>query len=67
MYQIVDKQFADDYGNDTFLYDWPIIYLLENGRKAYIGQSTNDTLCNIRDSFHHFNLDVRYSIDFFII
>lgn len=37
---IVDE---DILGDEQVLYDWPAVYILDNGKKAYVGQTTNFT------------------------
>lgn len=40
MFKIKKKNFAsDDYGNDDFLDNWPMLYILKGGKEVYIGQS----------------------------
>ena len=42
MFEIKDIDLKQSvYGNDKYLSNWPIVYILENGSKAYIGQTTN--------------------------
>lgn len=42
MFTIKDVDFnSDNYGMDSYLYNWPMVYILENGKKAYVGQTTN--------------------------
>ena len=42
MFQIIDTQFkTDNYGTDKHLYNWPMLYILENGSKAYVGQTNS--------------------------
>ena len=42
LYVISNHRFpSDNYGNDDFLNNWPMLYILENGKKIYIGESTN--------------------------
>lgn len=42
MFEIIDTQFkTDNYGTDTHLYNWPMLYILENGKKAYVGQTNS--------------------------
>ncbi len=44
LYIITNRRFpSDDYGNDDYLSNWPMLYILENGNKVYIGESTNVT------------------------
>lgn len=41
---IKDSEFNKDntdYGNEHFLDNWPMLYILENGKEAYIGESSN--------------------------
>ena len=42
-YVVIDKEFSKDvdYGNDPYLTNWPGLYILENGNKAYVGQSNH--------------------------
>ena len=42
LYVITNHKFpSENYGNDDFLNNWPMLYILENGKKIYIGESTN--------------------------
>ncbi|WP_029319528.1 GIY-YIG nuclease family protein [Butyrivibrio sp. AE3004] len=42
LYVITNHRFpSDNYGNDDYLGNWPMLYILENGNKVYIGESTN--------------------------
>lgn len=42
MYIIKDNKFHnDEYGTEKYLKNWPMLYILENGREAYVGESTN--------------------------
>lgn len=42
MYRITDRQFhSGNYGDEKYLKNWPMLYILENGKDAYIGESTN--------------------------
>ena len=42
MYKITDHDFhSSEYGQERYLSDWPMLYILENGQEAYIGESTN--------------------------
>lgn len=42
MFRITDREFMfDDYGKESYLKNWPMLYILENGQQAYIGESTN--------------------------
>lgn len=42
MFKIIDYDFQKDtYGDEDYLDNWPMIYILENGKKAYIGESNH--------------------------
>ena len=42
MFKIIEGDFKNNiYSNESFLDNWPMIYILENGEKAYIGESTH--------------------------
>lgn len=42
MFQILEKDFhGKEYGKKSYLNNWPMLYILENGDYAYVGQSTN--------------------------
>lgn len=42
MYRITDKDFhSTEYGDEKYLKNWPMLYVLENGKEAYVGESTN--------------------------
>lgn len=42
MYRILDRQFhSGNYGSEKYLKNWPMLYILENGKEAYVGESTN--------------------------
>lgn len=42
MYKIVEGDFANQqYPNKDYLINWPMLYILENGRQAYIGESNH--------------------------
>lgn len=44
MYRIFDRDFhSKEYGNEKYLNNWPMLYILENGEQAYVGESTNVT------------------------
>lgn len=45
MFEIKKKKFPEgDYGTDDFLDNWPMLYMLEGGKKIYIGQSNRFNL-----------------------
>ena len=42
MFTIKDVDFqSDDYGVEPYLNNWPMLYILENGKKAYVGQTNS--------------------------
>lgn len=42
MFKIVDREFKNQqYGNENYLKNWPMLYILENGKQAYIGESNH--------------------------
>ena len=42
MFKIVDGDFKNNkYSDEDFLDNWPMLYILENGKQAYIGESTH--------------------------
>ena len=44
MFEIKDVDFkSDNYGIESYLNNWPMLYILENGKKAYVGQTTSIT------------------------
>jgi len=42
MFKIIEGDFKNNiYGNQEFLDNWPMLYILENGSQAYIGESNH--------------------------
>ena len=42
MFKIIDADFKKgEYGNEEYLDNWPMLYLLENGKQMYVGESTH--------------------------
>lgn len=42
MFKIIDGDFKNNiYGNESYLDNWPMLYILENGKQAYIGESNH--------------------------
>lgn len=42
MFKITEANFKDRvYGDENYLSNWPMIYILENGKQAYIGESNH--------------------------
>lgn len=45
MFKIIEGNFKDSqYSNEEYLDNWPLLYILENGKQAYIGESTHAKL-----------------------
>ena len=43
MFKIIEGDFKNNiYGNEEYLDNWPMLYLLENGKQIYIGESAVD-------------------------
>ncbi len=44
LYIITNHRFPQNgYGDEPHLLNWPMLYILENGKKVYVGESTNVT------------------------
>lgn len=57
MFKITQGDFKNQkYGNENYLSNWPMLYILENGKQAYIGESTH---VKSRMSQHHSSVDKR--------
>lgn len=42
MFHFIENDFRNsEYNNNRYLKNWPLVYILENGKQAYIGESTN--------------------------
>lgn len=42
MFKITQGDFTNQiYGNESYLSNWPMLYILENGKQAYIGESNH--------------------------
>lgn len=42
MFKIIEGDFKNgEYGNEEYLDNWPMLYILENGKQAYIGESNH--------------------------
>lgn len=51
MFKITDGDFKNQiYGNEKYMSNWPMLYILENGKQAYIGESNH---VKNRMSQHH--------------
>ena len=57
MFKITQGDFKNQkYGNENYLSNWPMLYILENGKQAYIGESIH---VKSRMSQHHSSVDKR--------
>ena len=57
MFKITQGDFKNQiYGDATYLTNWPMLYILENGKQAYIGESNH---VKHRMSQHHSSVDKR--------
>ena len=44
MFEIIEKKLKEEeYGQEEYFKNWPMLYILDSGRRAYIGQSLNVT------------------------
>ena len=51
MFKITEGDFKNQiYGDESYLANWPMLYILENGKQAYIGESNH---VKNRMSQHH--------------
>ena len=42
MFKIIEGDFKNNkYSNEEYLDNWPMLYILENGKKAYLGESNH--------------------------
>ena len=42
MFKITEADFKKgEYGSEKYLVNWPMLYILENGKQAYVGQSNH--------------------------
>ena len=42
MFKIIEGDFKrNNYSNEPYLDNWPMLYILENGKQAYIGESSH--------------------------
>ena len=42
MFKIIEGDFKNNkYSDEEYLDNWPMLYILENGRQAYIGESSH--------------------------
>ena len=55
MFKITEGDFKNQrYGEESYLSNWPMLYILDNGKQAYIGESNH---VKNRMSQHHGSLD----------
>lgn len=42
MFKVINGDFKNQiYGEESYLTNWPMLYILENGKQAYIGESNH--------------------------
>lgn len=47
MFKIIEGDFRNSrYSNEEYLDNWPMLYMLENGKQAYIGESNDNRFYN---------------------
>lgn len=64
MFKITEGDFKKQkYGNESYLSNWPMLYILENGKQAYIGQSNH---VKNRMSQHYSSLINAFSIKYIL-
>ena len=57
MFKITEGDFKNQkYGEEDYLSNWPMLYILENGKQAYIGESNH---VKHRMAQHHTSIDKR--------
>lgn len=57
MFRITEGDFKNQkYGDESYLSNWPMLYILENGKQVYIGESNH---VKNRMSQHHSSVDKR--------
>jgi len=55
MFKITEGDFKNqEYGSEDYLTNWPMLYILENGKQAYIGESNH---VKTRMSQHHMSVE----------
>ena len=55
MFKIINGDFKkQEYGNESYLKNWQMLYILENGKQAYIGESNH---VKNRMTQHHQSID----------
>lgn len=55
MFKITEGDFKNsEYGSEPYLVNWPLLYILENGKQAYVGQSNH---VKTRMAEHHKNTE----------
>lgn len=62
MFRITEGDFKNQkYGDESYLSNWLMLYILENGKQAYIGESNH---VKNRMSQHHSSVDKRILIKY---
>ena len=55
MFKIIEGDFKNqEYGTENYLTNWPMLYILENGKEAYIGESNH---VKTRMNQHHISVE----------
>lgn len=55
MFKIIEGDFKNqEYGTENYLTNWPMLYILENGKEAYIGESNH---VKTRMNQHHMSVE----------
>ena len=55
MFKINEGDFKNqEYGTENYLTNWPMLYILENGKEAYIGESNH---VKTRMNQHHMSVE----------
>jgi len=64
MFKITEGDFKNKkFGSEDYLTNWPMLYILENGKKAYIGESNH---VKTRMDQHHASAEKRFLIKFIL-
>ena len=65
MFKIIEGDFKNNiYGNEEYLDNWPMLYLLENGKQIYIGESNH---VKTRMTQHSSNVEKKRFLTKFIL
>lgn len=64
MFKIIEGDFKNqEYGTENYLTNWPMLYILENGKEAYIGESNH---VKTRMNQHHMSVENPYLIKYIL-